>query len=77
MKYQHLEALVDLLESTGLEKEDIVVEVDEYSGVADLDFTEDAHDKFCKDPESLRATLEVFCNYRKIVQFLLDFQFNY
>ncbi len=65
MDYPQLETLVDSLESIGLDKKDILVEMDESIGQGDLDFTEEAHDKFCENPELLMSVIQLFLNYRK------------
>ncbi len=65
MDYQHLQGLVDSLESIGLQKEYILVELDESIGQGDLDFTEKAHEKFCENPELLISVMQTFLNYRK------------
>ncbi|GAB1539480.1 hypothetical protein NUACC21_21470 [Scytonema sp. NUACC21] len=65
MDYEKLETLVNSLESIGLDEKDILVEIDESIGQGDLDFTEEAHDKFCENPELLMSVMRVFLSYRK------------
>lgn len=57
METNNLEAIIDSLESIGLERKYVVIEIDEYNKQADLDFTEEAHDKFCETPELLMSVL--------------------
>lgn len=57
METSNLETLIDSLESIGLERKYVVIEIDEYNKQADLDFTEEAHDNFCETPELLMSVL--------------------
>ncbi|MBA3920681.1 MAG: hypothetical protein H0X31_02810 [Nostocaceae cyanobacterium] len=65
MDYNQIEELVSALESLGL-KNQVIPEINnDWNKQGDIDFTGEAHDKFCQDSELLMSVMKVFLEYRK------------